>query len=65
MSDIRRLLVLHFVAAVKFRMWWLLPTAVLAGIGEVVGWIGREWSSQDVLNQNPFLMQYVLAFMVN
>lgn len=40
-------------------MWWLLPTAVLAGIGETVGWTGRLWSSYSPTLDDPFLMQYV------
>ncbi|KZS96025.1 RTA1 like protein [Sistotremastrum niveocremeum HHB9708] len=38
-------------------MWWLLPTACLAGLAEVIGWSGRLWSSQNPGNLNPFLIQ--------
>ncbi|KIM74097.1 hypothetical protein PILCRDRAFT_815278 [Piloderma croceum F 1598] len=38
-------------------MWWLLPTAVLAGVGEVLGWSARLWSSHNPLLNTPFLMQ--------
>jgi len=48
---------LHLAEAIWFRIWWLLPTAVLAGIGEVIGWVARYWSSRNVLNGNAFLMQ--------
>lgn len=48
-----------FFSAIYFKMWWLLPTATLAAIGEVVGWSGRLWSSINVLADTPFLMQYV------
>ncbi|KAH8108533.1 RTA1-domain-containing protein [Phellopilus nigrolimitatus] len=50
---------LHLGEAVYFKMWWLLPTVVLAGIGEVIGWSGRLWSSQTVDGNalNPYLMQ--------
>lgn len=40
-----------------FHMWWTLPTAVTAGLGEVIGWTARLWSSKNPLNLNPFLMQ--------
>ncbi|KAI0692283.1 RTA1 like protein-domain-containing protein [Cytidiella melzeri] len=48
---------LHLGQAIRFRIWWLLPTAVLAGIGETIGWVARYWSSRNVLNNNAFLMQ--------
>ncbi|KAJ6518511.1 RTA1-domain-containing protein [Mycena vulgaris] len=48
---------LHLGQAVYFRMWWLLPTACLCGAGEVVGWIGRLWSSSDPTLSHPFMMQ--------
>jgi hypothetical protein len=48
--------VVHAAQATKYRMWWLLPTAVLAGIGEVVGWSGRYWSTRD-MEADGFLMQ--------
>ena len=47
----------HVVQAHRSRAWWLLPTVVLAGSGEVLGWIAREWSHDQPLNSNPFLMQ--------
>lgn len=50
--------VVHLVEATYFRMWFLLPTAVLAGIGEVLGWTGRYWSSlNDGILNTPFLIQ--------
>lgn len=51
--------VLHLVQAIRFRTWYLIPTAVLAGTGEVIGWSGRFWSSLNGGTlQAPFLMQY-------
>ncbi|KIP07455.1 hypothetical protein PHLGIDRAFT_30017 [Phlebiopsis gigantea 11061_1 CR5-6] len=46
-----------FFSAIRFRLWWLLPTACLAGIGEIVGWAGRLWSSLNYMNSNAFLAQ--------
>ncbi|KAJ9108611.1 hypothetical protein QFC19_002329 [Naganishia cerealis] len=37
--------------------WWILATLVPGGLLEIVGWAGRYWSSQNVLNIQPFLMQ--------
>ncbi|TDL28651.1 RTA1-domain-containing protein [Rickenella mellea] len=48
---------LHIGQAVRNRLWFMFPTAVLAGIGEVIGWSGRLWSSHDPGGLNPYLMQ--------
>jgi len=48
---------LHLIQAIHFRMWWLLPTAVLAGAGEVLGWSARLWSSISPLLITPFTIQ--------
>ncbi|KAI0773340.1 RTA-like protein, partial [Irpex lacteus] len=48
---------LHLGQSIWFKLWWLLPTAVLAGTGETIGWAGRFWSTQNILNDNAFLMQ--------
>lgn len=50
-------LVLHLGQSIRYRMWWLLPTAILAGIAEVIGWSARLWSSQNPSLRTPFLMQ--------
>lgn len=54
--------VAHLFQAFWYRLWWLLPTAILAGLGEIIGWAGRLWSSRNVLNKTPFLMQWVKFF---
>ncbi|KAM5536234.1 hypothetical protein V8D89_010133 [Ganoderma adspersum] len=51
--------VIHFGQAIRYRAWWLLPTVVLAGIGETIGWGGRLWSSFQPLAQNPYMIQIV------
>ncbi|KAF8317968.1 RTA1-domain-containing protein [Clavulina sp. PMI_390] len=48
---------LHLGQAVSTKKWYLLPTVVLGGCGEIIGWAARLWSSQNVLNGTPFLMQ--------
>ncbi|KAJ7466500.1 RTA1-like protein [Mycena latifolia] len=50
---------LHIGQATYYRMWWLFPTACLCGIGEVVGWSGRLWSSFSPSFYDPFMMQIV------
>jgi hypothetical protein len=37
----------HVAEAVYLRTHWLFPTAVLAGMVELIGWFGRLWSSQN------------------
>ncbi|KAF7303572.1 hypothetical protein MIND_00586500 [Mycena indigotica] len=48
---------LHTAQAVYFRLWWLLPTAVLCGIGEIIGWGARLWSATSPNATEPFRMQ--------
>jgi len=48
---------LHIAQAVRSRLWWLFPTAVVSGVIELIGWSGRLWSSQNPLLRTPFLMQ--------
>jgi hypothetical protein len=50
---------LHLIETIYFRTWFTLYTLVLSGIGEVVGWAGRLWSSSDTTLKNAYLMQTV------
>ncbi|KAJ2977789.1 hypothetical protein NUW54_g11376 [Trametes sanguinea] len=50
---------LHAAQAIRYRLWWLLPTAVLGGLVELVGWIGRLWSSLNPPAIDPYLIQVV------
>ena len=54
-------IVVHAVQAIRFRIWWLFPTAVVCGVTETIGWSGRLWSSKSPLSRTPFLMQCVLT----
>ncbi|KAJ7438320.1 RTA1-like protein [Mycena galericulata] len=47
----------HVGQAIYYRMWWLLITACLCGMGELVGWSGRLWSSFSPSLANPYMMQ--------
>jgi len=50
-------MVLHAVQGIRTRTWWTLPTLVIGGFGEAVGWGGRLWSSFEPTLMDPFLMQ--------
>ncbi|KIY69317.1 RTA1 like protein [Cylindrobasidium torrendii FP15055 ss-10] len=50
---------LHLGQGVWYRMWWILPTIVLAGALECLGWAGRLWSSYSPLNDSAFMIQIV------
>ncbi|KAI0061918.1 RTA1-like protein [Artomyces pyxidatus] len=50
---------IHLGQVLYFRTWFLIPTAIFAGILEIIGWAGRLWSSQNVLLNTPFLIQIV------
>lgn len=56
---ISRVTALHIVQATRSRLWFLFPTACLAGIAEIIGWSGRLWSSRNPTLLDPFLMQCV------
>ena len=58
-------LVIHTAAALKYRIWWLIPTVLLAGAGEIIGWAGRLWSTYNLPDQTPFMMQYVSSAQVS
>ncbi|PCH37953.1 RTA1-domain-containing protein [Wolfiporia cocos MD-104 SS10] len=49
----------HAIQAVRYRLWWLLGTACVAGALEIIGWGGRLWSAYNVLLNTPYLMQIV------
>ncbi|KAG0700332.1 RTA1 like protein-domain-containing protein [Suillus ampliporus] len=51
--------VLHMGQALKYRLWWMIPTAFLAGVLEVLGWSARLWSSRSPKLLTPYEMQIV------
>ncbi|EIW86746.1 RTA1-like protein, partial [Coniophora puteana RWD-64-598 SS2] len=51
--------VLHLGQSVKYRLWWLLPTVVLAGAIEIMGWSARLWSSKSPRLLEPYEIQLV------
>ncbi|KAJ7433447.1 RTA1 like protein-domain-containing protein [Mycena galericulata] len=55
--------ILHIVQAAWFRTWWLLPTAALCGVAELLGWSGRLGSSISPTALTPFLIQISTTIM--
>ncbi|KAH7912843.1 RTA1 like protein-domain-containing protein [Hygrophoropsis aurantiaca] len=49
--------VAHIIQSVRFRLWWLLPTAVFCGVSELVGWSARLYSSGAPRALIPFEIQ--------
>jgi hypothetical protein len=54
-----RILATHLLEALLFRTWFMIPTLVLCGVGELLGWGGRYWGHVSPTNGDAFLMQYV------
>ncbi|CAE6466062.1 unnamed protein product [Rhizoctonia solani] len=47
----------HLLEAIYFRTMYMIPTLVLCGIGELLGWAGRYWGHLSPLNRDAFMMQ--------
>ncbi|TFY55330.1 hypothetical protein EVG20_g9360 [Dentipellis fragilis] len=54
---------IHILQAGYFHLWWLFPTAVLAGICEIIGWSARLWPSENPTLVTPYLMQIITTIM--
>jgi hypothetical protein len=50
---------IHMGQALKYKLWWMIPTATFAGFMEVFGWSARLWSSQSPELLIPYEMQLV------
>ena len=50
----------HLAQAVLSSLWWMIPTVVLCGLFEIIGWSGRLWSSYNAQDMDHFLIQCVL-----
>ncbi|GBE84524.1 Sphingoid long-chain base transporter RSB1 [Sparassis crispa] len=48
---------IHVLQALHYRLWWLFATPCLCGALEILGWVGRLWSSQDHLSLTPYIIQ--------
>ncbi|KAG1773262.1 RTA1 like protein-domain-containing protein [Suillus placidus] len=51
--------VIHMDQALKYKLWWMIPTAAFAGVLEIFGWSARLWSSQSPELLMPFEMQLI------
>ncbi|KAL4063439.1 RTA-like protein, partial [Scleroderma citrinum] len=51
--------VIHVWQSIKFRMWWALPTLVVSGTLEILGWSSRLWLSKSPLALTPYEIQLV------
>ncbi|RII04559.1 putative RTA1 protein [Alternaria sp. MG1] len=49
----------HFVMLIPLRSWFFIPF-VLGCVGEAAGYYGRAWSSSDIRNGSPYLIQLML-----
>ncbi|KAF6748222.1 RTA1-like protein [Ephemerocybe angulata] len=54
---------LHTGQSIYHKTWFLLPTVVLCGVMEILGWSGRLWSYYDPLNDIPFQIQISLTIL--
>ncbi|WVQ89366.1 hypothetical protein IAS59_003123 [Cryptococcus gattii] len=50
---------LHLVQATIFKYWIVFPTIAVGAALEIIGWVGRYWSNQNILYNPPFLMQII------
>ncbi|KAG2139806.1 RTA1-domain-containing protein [Suillus bovinus] len=48
---------IHMGQALRYKLWWMIPTVTFAGILEIFGWSCRLWSSQSPELLRPFEMQ--------
>ncbi|KAJ7912096.1 RTA1 like protein-domain-containing protein [Mycena leptocephala] len=51
--------ILHLGQAIRYRVWWLLPTAFVSGLLEILGWSARLLSSFSPNKLLPFEIQVV------
>lgn len=47
----------HLAQATYYRAYWMYATAVFCGTIEVLGWVGRLWSSISPFLKIPFQIQ--------
>ncbi|EMD42085.1 hypothetical protein CERSUDRAFT_120916 [Gelatoporia subvermispora B] len=49
----------HLVQTFYFKVWYWIPTTLLAGAGEILGWAGRLWSTYNLFNSDAYTIQIV------
>ncbi|KAJ7325883.1 RTA1 like protein-domain-containing protein [Mycena albidolilacea] len=55
---------LHIVQAIIYRTWYMLPTAALCGILEIVGWLSRLKSSKSPQKLLPYEIRTMTAMII-
>ncbi|KAG1888849.1 RTA-like protein, partial [Suillus subluteus] len=50
---------LHLGQALKYKLWWMIPTATFTGLLEILGWSARLWSSRNPRLLTHYEMQIV------
>lgn len=48
----------HLGILIRSRIWWT-SVLVVGGVAEIIGWVGRLWSSINVGSLNAFLTQEI------
>jgi len=48
---------IHVGQSIYHRVWWIAPTFALCAAVEVLGWVGRYWSSQNYAALSPYFME--------
>ncbi|KAG0674532.1 hypothetical protein C6P40_002163 [Pichia californica] len=51
--------ILQVISSVFYHQWWFLTCWSCAMVLEILGYIGRVWSNQNIMNFNAFVMQLV------
>ncbi|TFK66155.1 RTA1-domain-containing protein [Pluteus cervinus] len=54
---------IHTGQATYYRMWWLFPSVILGGLGEILGWSGRLWSNRNLDLETPFMIEISTTIM--
>ncbi|KAJ6486972.1 RTA1-like protein [Mycena sanguinolenta] len=54
---------IHVGQAIRYRLWWLFPTAILCGALEAVGWGARLWSALQPVMFEPYEIQIVCTIL--
>ncbi|KAI4656382.1 uncharacterized protein J4E79_007935 [Alternaria viburni] len=49
----------HFIMLIPLRSWFFIPF-VLGCVGEAAGYYGRAWSSKNIRQGSPYLLQLML-----
>ncbi|KAJ8080153.1 Envelope glycoprotein [Marasmius tenuissimus] len=54
---------IHLRQMISSRYWFLGPTVLFGALLELIGWIGRLWSNQNLSLRTPFVIQICCLIM--